>query len=921
MTAPASPDRRPPAPAPQTRRSLRLALALAFFAITAAGICLTGALWVTMHVGSTEAGLARLQASQLEAERRLVQMDVENALQEIRRLQSAQLARIDERLRHQLRLVGSVAATLQQPGLPPDRCRARICAWLADNPAVYDSWHALVLDRAGTNPTWFPSPAPHPRPVIAIVRQACANATPGTILAPPVTCADVIAGRTCLVRAWSIANGEHIIALVADGPALRRRLEQRVLEQLARWRVSRADYLFAGTYDGVSLVGPARGTDVFATGPEPAARVMRSLIERARAGGGFVRYRMPRLEGRREAIKSSYVLPVPEWSWYIGAGVYTDQIDAMVAEQRDGLTADIRRQVLSIVLVLVALCAVAWLTAARLGRSISGQFHRFHDFFARAAAGHAAIEPSGLAHREFADLAAEANRMVHARERAQHELRRSEQRFRQLVEHLPLPVLVANADGHIRYVNPRFVSTFGYHQPELPPLAAWETLAGPAPEARREIWWIRDPRHPPPAADQDPLEIHLRTAAGRILVVESSATPIDDHLVLLLRDVTTQRRTEEQLRQSQKMESIGQLAGGIAHDFNNQLTAVMGYADLLAEQTAGPQRQYVTGIARAAEHAADLTSKLLAFARRGRYRAIPVDINATLGEVATILAHTVAPDIELEQAFCAERPVVTGDPTQIESALLNLALNARDAMPDGGTLSLRTAVVQLDEHADLLFPVATGRYVRIEVADTGSGIPAAVLPHIFEPFFSTKAQGQGTGMGLAAVYGTVEHHAGGLHVDTTPGSGTRISVYLPLDLPDPTPSAAPTTSAAIVGGLSVAVVDDEAGVRECTGMLLSVLGCRTETFPDGTSFLDAVRRQPGTWDLAILDLVMPGMDGHETRQALAAIAPTVRVIIASGFSREEDLVNAESGADEAAVFLPKPFTRDQLLAAIERVMR
>ncbi|MFW5699032.1 MAG: ATP-binding protein, partial [Planctomycetota bacterium] len=916
MTASATPAARSTTSTPQTRRSLRVVLARAFFAVTATGICLTGALWIAMHVHSTEAGLERLQASQLSAERRLVQTDVENALQEIRRLQSAQLAHIDEDMRSQLRLVASVAATLGQGDRQPEHCRAQTCDWIADNPTIYGPWRVLVLDRAGEHAVWLPDPAPSLRPVIAAICTACAGASGPAIHAPQVSCSEVIAGREHMVRALPIAGGEHIVALVATGPVLRHRLEQVVLDQLARWRVSRADYLFAGTYDGVSLVGPARGTNVFAHGPEPAARVMRTLIERAHAGGGFVRYRMPGLDNQREAIKSSYVLPVPEWGWYIGAGVYTDRIDAAIADQRERLAGDVGRHILSIVLVLAALCMVAWLTAAHLSRSVSGQFHRFHDFFAQAAAGHAGIEPTDLPHREFADLAIEANRMVQARERAQHDLQRSEQRFRQLVEHFPLPVLVADTDARIRYVNPCFVSTFGYSQSDLPHLDAWDTLAGPAPEAGREIWWIRDPRHPPAAVDQQPLEIHLRTATGRILVVESSATLIDDHLVLLLRDVTTLRRTEEQLRQSQKMESIGQLAGGIAHDFNNQLTAVMGYADLLAEQTAGPQRQYVTGIARAAEHAADLTGKLLAFARRGRYRAIPVDINATLGEVATILSHTIRPNIELVRAFSSERPVVTGDPTQIENALLNLALNARDAMPDGGTLSLHTTVVQLDADADLLFPVETGYYVRIDVADTGSGIAADTLPHIFEPFFSTKAQGQGTGMGLAAVYGTVEHHAGGLRVDTEPGSGTRISVYLPLDLPDPRPEATPVINAEIVKDLNIAVVDDEPGVRECTSMLLSILGCQTETFPDGATFLDAVRRAPGSWDLVILDLVMPGMDGHETRRALAALAPTIRVILASGFSHEEELASTET--DKALVFLPKPFTREQLLTAIAR---
>ena len=379
---------------------------------------------------------------------------------------------------------------------------------------------------------------------------------------------------------------------------------------------------------------------------------------------------------------------------------------------------------------------------------------------------------------------------------------------------------------------------------------------------------------------------------------------------------------QDLLRHAEKMQAIGHLAGGIAHDFNNQLTGIVGYAELL--RTGLPPGSRLAGFADrillATKRAADLTSQLLAFARRGKYLSVPVDIHRTVREVVSLLEHSIDKRITIKAELEASAPVINGDPSQVQSALLNLALNARDAMPEGGTLRFATRLVELDRDAceRTGFDLVPGRYVQVAVTDTGVGMEGEVRARIFEPFFTTKPPGRGTGMGLAAVYGTVESHRGAVSVESKPGKGTTFTLFLPLSTDDGVESEQTAEMGGSDSRAAVLLVDDESMVREVTREMLSQLGYRVTVCSDGIDALRVFRERSETIDVVILDLIMPNMGGLDLFVAMREIDPDVRVILASGFSIAGDAQRIlEQGAK---AFLQKPYRADELAKTVAEVL-
>jgi signal transduction histidine kinase len=390
--------------------------------------------------------------------------------------------------------------------------------------------------------------------------------------------------------------------------------------------------------------------------------------------------------------------------------------------------------------------------------------------------------------------------------------------------------------------------------------------------------------------------------------------------VALAAEMERLRIAEERLRQSQKMEAIGQLAGGIAHDFNNLLTGILGWASVLLEENppGSPTAEAAETISAAAQRASELTRQLLGFARRRPLQAVPFDANGVLEEVARLLGRTLDARLRLERRLAAGRAVVVGDPGQLQQAILNLAVNARDAMPEGGELRLESAIVHRDEAWAARHPGASaGPHLAVTVADTGHGVAPELRERIFEPFFTTKPEGSGTGLGLAMVYGIARAHCGAVEVESERGRGARFTLSVPLApagvvVPAIPPDAGPPRSRAAG---RVLVVDDDPVPRGATAAMLASAGYEPVEASSAAEGLRWLSEHPGAARAVLLDVAMPGMDGVAAFEALRRVDAAVRVVFVSGYARNERA--RELAARGEAGFLGKPFDRERLVGAVE----
>jgi two-component system cell cycle sensor histidine kinase/response regulator CckA len=412
---------------------------------------------------------------------------------------------------------------------------------------------------------------------------------------------------------------------------------------------------------------------------------------------------------------------------------------------------------------------------------------------------------------------------------------------------------------------------------------------------------------------------------GRTIPIEVSASRVDvggEPLILaIVRDVSERRQLEEQFRQSQKMEAVGQLAGGIAHDFNNLLTAILGYAGLLATQAGqgSPLSESIGEIRKAGERAALLTQQLLAFSRRQVLLPEVLNLNGIVTEMENMLRRLIGEDVELFTTCASSLGRAKADRGQIEQVLMNLAVNARDAMPKGGKLTIETANVALDEsyardHAE----VRPGAYVLLAVSDTGVGMDADTLSHMFEPFFTTKEKGKGTGLGLATVYGIVKQSGGHIWVYSELGRGTTFKVYLPR-VEEAVPAAPPRSSSSLptLGTETILLVEDEEAVRRLVRMVLEGKGY-TVLEASGWQAALEIAGQQKTIHLVITDVVMPGVGGPELVSHLEAARPGIRVLYMSGYT--DGAVVNHGLLESAMAFLQKPFTPNVLLRKVREVL-
>ncbi len=421
-------------------------------------------------------------------------------------------------------------------------------------------------------------------------------------------------------------------------------------------------------------------------------------------------------------------------------------------------------------------------------------------------------------------------------------------------------------------------------------------------------------------------ELPQHTKSGREIIVEQRRTLIRDEAgapatqLIIAIDVTERRRVEAQQRRSQRLQSIGTLAGGIAHDLNNVLTPILMGAKLLARGPApDKQSQIVKTIESAAERGADMVKQLLAFAGGDEGHRETVQMSQVIEEILGILRHTMPKSIDVCVDTDSDLWPLTGDATELSQLLLNLCINARDAMPEGGRLTISAENVEVDQHLVLLNPdLSAGPHVLLTVADNGTGISRDIIDKVFDPFFTTKPQGKGTGLGLATCLGIVRSHGGAINVSSEPGQGTMFTVYLPANWACPLDAARPPVDELPPGHDELLlVVDDETMVLEMVAATLRSHGYRVVTAAGGADAVEAYRRDRDEIQAAIVDMMMPGMDGQATIRALHEINPDVRIIASSGLRRRSRGPKLPEGT---RAFLPKPYSDSQLLVTLRQVL-
>jgi two-component system, cell cycle sensor histidine kinase and response regulator CckA len=527
------------------------------------------------------------------------------------------------------------------------------------------------------------------------------------------------------------------------------------------------------------------------------------------------------------------------------------------------------------------------------------------------------------------------SRDITERKEAEDTLRESEERTRLILENALDAVVTINAEGLITGWNPQAEATFGWSDQEA---------------SGRPLSSLIIPKEHRQALERG-LKHFLATGEGRVLnkrieitalrrdgtefPVELSVSPMRSRDTFIfsafIRDISERklaeeklRLSEEQLRMSQKLEAVGQLAGGVAHDFNNILTVITGYSDILMKKTAenDPNRGKIEEIKRAAERASSLTHQLLAFSRKQVLQPKLFKLNSLVADIGKMLQRLIGEDIELAMVLTEDSAEINADPGQIEQVLMNLVVNARDAMPNGGKVTIETANVEIDRaYAEMHIAVQPGSYAMLAVSDNGSGMDHETQKHIFEPFYTTKDQGKGTGLGLSTVYGIVNQSGGNIWVYSEVGQGTIFKIYLPrVVCKTSAPQADLQADKPLVSGgtETILLVEDEPQIRRMTFEFLTESGYEVLVAANGIEALKILEEKSAPVHLILTDVIMPGMNGRELAERVTVLRPGTKVLYMSGYTN--DAIVRHGVLDSGTWFIQKPFSPDALGSTVREVL-
>ena len=725
---------------------------------------------------------------------------------------------------------------------------------------------------------------------------------------------------------WAIGTGEYLDDFTNQ-------IQDMVLERIVGLRFSDEGYFFGSMDGGYPLFTNGKitkGSDRIWDMTDPTG--VKIIQEQQRAsknpGGGFVRYFWHKLGSPKPSPKISFVREIPYWGWAIGAGVYLDTIEKIIAQNEDTLKNELVKKIIISIGVFIGLIVLIWFWAKHVAGKTRKSIKTFESSFQKAITKFVTIPTDDMHFRELSRIAESANKMINAQKQSEKALRDSEERFRELFNHMSAGVAIYESpDNGQRFIFKDLnISGIENAQKKKEDIVGREVReVFPGVEALglfdvfKRVWKTGNPEHHPNSIYKD----------DRLMLwVENYVCKLPSgELVAIYEDTTAKQQAEEdrerlkkQLLQSQKLESIGTLAGGIAHDFNNILSSIIGFTELSLDDVKkgtsledNLQEVYTAGM-----RARDLVKQILAFARQSDEDLKPIRVDSIAKEALKLVRSSIPTTIEIRENI-ESHSLIMGNPSQVHQLLMNLCTNATHALEDaGGILEVGLTDVELNELPALpSSELKSGNCIKITVADTGSGISPEIISSIFEPYFTTKGVGEGTGMGLALVHGIVESYGGKITVDSELGKGTVFSIYLPIT--KKSEGYRPYEEEKLPPGTErILFVDDELPIAKMGSQILERLGYRVNVQTSSLEALELFRSNPGDFDLVISDMTMPNMTGDKLAVELMKIRPDIPVILCTGYSKK---VSNESAAEIGVkAFAYKPIIKADLAKTVRNVL-
>lgn len=720
---------------------------------------------------------------------------------------------------------------------------------------------------------------------------------------------------------WGIGTGEYLDDVQSE-------IQNEVLERIVSLRFGNEGYFFGSVFGGEPLFTNGNitrgGASVWDLTDPNGVKIIQEQQKAAQSpSGGFIQYCWKKLDSSAPAPKIAFVMAIPEWEWVIGAGVYIDTIESKIAANerllKRGLLEKITKSGIILSLLLIALYGWARYHANRIQKGI----RLFSTFFEKAAAELSPMNPDALPFQEFDDIAASANRMLQDRKGMETILQESEERFRTLVEQAGDAIYFADYEtGGFLDVNRAATSELGYSREELLTMSIFDIDGNRteyAPLSR--LWGELTPGR------SITIESLHRRKDGSVFPVEIRMGLIEirgrQGILGLARNITERKQLLQQLHQAHKMEAIGTLAGGIAHDFNNILGIILGNAELASDDIPdwNPTRSFLEEIRTASLRAKDVVRQLLSFSRKSEEKQKPIDILPIIRESLKLLRSTIPTNIEFRLNLPSECRAIMADPTQIHQIMINLCTNAAHAMEkEGGRMEITLSETRLTEEetqgeADIL----PGSYLRLTIHDTGQGIAPEFLDRIFDPYFTTKGVGKGSGMGLAVVHGIVKRHNGFIRVNSIVNQGTSLNIFLPAISAVPESEADVGNQDDLPKGMErILLVDDETAILKMIAQSLERLGYKVTAKSDPREALALFMNAPNQFDILLTDMAMPNMTGDVLVASIRAIRPNLPAILCTGHSERMNPEIAQGIG--LSRFLMKPVNRKELSITLRELL-